>query len=58
MNLLQVALRALIAVAVGTGLFHVIGPVFQFSSLTCGIIGAIWTLICLPWIWFPAFRGN
>ncbi len=58
MNLLQVAFRALIVTMVGTGLFHVIGPAFQLSPLTCGIIGAIWMLICLRWIWSPAFREN
>ena len=56
MNLSKVAFRALIATTVGTGLFYVIRPAFQLSPLTSGIIGAIWALVFIPWIWAPAFR--
>ncbi|MBN1255605.1 MAG: hypothetical protein JXA50_10065 [Deltaproteobacteria bacterium] len=56
MNLLKVVFRALIVTVVGTGLFYVIGPLFQLSALTSGIIGAIWALVFIPWIWLPAFR--
>ncbi len=56
MNLSKVALRALIVGTVGTGLFYVIEPAFQLSPLTSGIIGAIWGLVFIPWIWAPVFR--
>jgi len=58
MNLLQVALRALIVTTVGTGLVHVIGSAFQFTQVTWVIIGVIWALVFIPWIWSPAFPEN